>query len=288
MACQQTCQLATIEEKWAEHLQDIYSKGRGRRRAAFRVYQWYAEVKTFIKPIWCEKPWWELGFWIFWASPGLMSCVLLSALWFPQELNRGEEKGHWEEGGGGWRKPIPMSKGVWQWCGANGQLPLAWAAWDTFPIVLIPTILNRFQYPCLECRRYFFQTVVYIYKQGENMEDADAGLSQPQLTSDNSYPTQESGGGKTPTVIPIFLHDSLLKNSSYSPPPSAIVLHHPAPPSPAVLQHVWLFLVQICRLVRLPRSVRLVISDSPLQPETTETDGGFPGMGKFSSLCCHS
>lgn len=182
------------------------------------------------------------GFWIFWASPRLLSCVFLSALWFPWELDGGEEKGQWEEGGGGWRKPISVCKGVWQQCGTAG-----------LPVHSQGLGLGRLGHlthctcsPCPEwislslsgMRRHFFQTVVYVYKWSENAEEADAGPPWSQLTAGNSCPTQEAGGrGRNPLSFPGI---PCWKSPGSSPPPSPTVLHHPAAPSPAVLQCAWL------------------------------------------------
>lgn len=84
---------------------------------------------------------------------------------------------------------------------------LAWAACAALPAIPIPPSLNGFHYPCLECRRHFFQPVIYIYKQSEKAEEADAGVSPPksQLTPGNCCPTWEAGEGwKNPLSHPHF------------------------------------------------------------------------------------
>lgn len=64
-------------------------------------------------------------------------------------------------------------------------------------------------------------------------------LSWPLVTPVPQGMLEEKG--KIPSVFLIFLDYALLKTPSFSPPPSPSVLHYAAAPSPAVLQHSWLF-----------------------------------------------
>lgn len=105
---------------------------------------------------------------------------------------------------------------------------LAWAVCVALPTVPIPSALNGFHYSRLECRRRFFQTVIYVFKQSEQTEELDAGHPpKSQLTPRNSRPSWEAGGGrKIPSVILISLDYSMLEKPrllyttlSYCPSP---------------------------------------------------------------------
>jgi len=108
---------------------------------------------------------------------------------------------------------------------------LAWAACAALPTIPVPLALNGFHYPCLECRRYFSQTVIHIYKQSEKAEEADAGPpTQSQLTPGNSRPTWEAGGGrKNPLSHPHF-PGLFLAEKAQDPP------HYPLQLSFTILQ----------------------------------------------------
>lgn len=124
----------------------------------------------------------------------MMSCIFLSALWFPRELAGGEGKGSGRKG--------EEAEGSRVLCvrvdGNDVELlgcclctakALTLAVWDALPIIPILLALNGFHYPCLECRRHFFQTVIHTYKQNENAEEADAGPAQSQMALGNFCPT---------------------------------------------------------------------------------------------------
>lgn len=150
------------------------------------------------------------GFWISWASPTLMNCFFLNALWFPWEPDGAEEKRQWEEGrGGGWRTLIPLWKGIWQQCGTAGLSP------EHSQGLVLSCLGCLTHCPCSSCPewillslsgmwRCFFQTVIYVYKQSENAEK-DASSPQSQLTIGNSCPTRDAGGErKNPLSLPHF------------------------------------------------------------------------------------
>lgn len=107
---------------------------------------------------------------------------------------------------------------------------LTWAVWDALPNIPILPALNGFHYPCLECRRYFFQTVIHIYKQNENAEEADAGPTQSQMAPGNFCPTEEARGGKENPLS--HLHSPGLFPAGKAQAP----FHHPLPLSFATPQ----------------------------------------------------
>lgn len=101
---------------------------------------------------------------------------------------------------------------------------LTWAVWDALPVIPILPTLNGFNYPCLECRRHFFQTVIHIYKQNENAEEADVGPAQSQMAPGNFCPTEEAEGGKENPLS--RLHSPRLFPAGKAQAP----FHHPLPP----------------------------------------------------------
>lgn len=115
-------------------------------------------------------------------------------------------------------------------CCLHTAKALTWAVWDALPVIPILPALNGFHYPCLECRRHFFQTVTHIYKQNENAEEADAGPAQSQMVPGNSCPTWETGGGKENPLS--HLHFAGLFSVGKAKAP----FHHPLPLSFTTLQ----------------------------------------------------
>lgn len=119
---------------------------------------------------------------------------------------------------------------------------LAWAVCVALPTVPIFPALNGFHYSHLECRRRFFQTVIYVFKQSEQTEELDAGhppsLSWPLVTP---VPHGKLGEEEKSPQSPSFSWITpCWKSPDSSTRLSPTVLHHHAGPGPVLLQHTGL------------------------------------------------